>query len=72
MRSIGQDEIWQAVKGSRGKFLVGQAVKVFSGTMWNLRIICALCACCTLAIIVRSIVYFNYFCDIYALFYTNV
>ena len=68
MRSIGQDEIWQAVKGSRGKFLVGQAVKVSSGTMWNLRIICALCACCTL--LLSALLYILTIFVIFMLYFT--
>ena len=48
--------------------MVVQAVKVSSGTMWNLRIICALCACCTL--LLSALLYILTIFVIFMLYFT--
>ena len=55
-------------RGQEEKILVGQAVKVSSGTMWNLRIICALCACCTL--LLSALLYILTIFVIFMLYFT--
>ena len=55
-------------RGQEEKILVGQAVKVSSGTMWNLRIICALCACCTL--LLSALLYILTILVIFMLYFT--